>query len=221
MIIDLLSSILPHYCCSCGQIGQILCEGCYYDIVSEPDGRCIACGQLAKADGSCRCRAKFSRSWSAGEHAGALKHLIAVSKFDSVKAGCDVQARLLDTALPSLPINTVVVAVPTIARHIRRRRYGHAERIASQLANRRHLAYRQLIGRRRQLVQRGAGRRVRIEQAEQSYRLNASLTPDTNYLLIDDVYTTGATIEAIVKLFLEAGARRSNIWVAVTARRYN
>lgn len=218
MLFDPLSLILPHYCCSCGVIGAILCEGCYYDIVSEPNQRCLACQRPFGRDGRCSCRRSYGQSWCVGPHEGNLKALVAVSKFDSARAGCDRQAELLNHVLPELPSDVVVVPVPTIARHVRQRGYGHAERIARQLAKHRKLSYQELFARTSQLVQHGATRSARTAQARRSYRLAKQVQPGATYLIVDDVYTTGATIDALASLLRGAGVKTSQIWVAVTTR---
>ena len=218
MNFSLLPLILPDYCCSCGQIGAILCESCYYDIVSEPDERCVACRRLQGVSGKCVCQRSFARAWCVGAHVGALRSLVAASKFNSAKSGCKRQAQMLDETLPTLPSETIIVPVPTIARHIRTRGYGHAERIAKDLARRRQLSYQKLVSRQAQFVQHGATKKQRLKQAKQSYKLKHQPVDGATYLLIDDVYTTGATLDSIARLLNKAGVSRTNIWVAVTSR---
>ena len=48
-------------------------------------------------------------------------------------------AKLIDEILPTLPVGTVVVPIPTIASHIRMRGFGHTEIVAKKLAQTRHL----------------------------------------------------------------------------------
>lgn len=218
IVFDPLSLFLPYYCCSCEAIGAILCESCYYDIVSEPDNRCLACQRPLALGSDCDCPRIYSRNWYVAAHDNALKALVAASKFDSVRAGCDKQAELLDDILPDLPDSVVVVPVPTIAKHIRQRGYAHAERIARKLAARRQLPYQQIFTRTNQLVQHGATKKARIAQAARSYRLNKKPNSQATYLIVDDVYTTGATISTLAGLLSEVGVKPAQIWVAVTAR---
>lgn len=216
MLLNPFSLLVPHYCCSCGEIGAILCSGCYYDITSEILPICLYC-RSPSSDGNCSCSRPFGRSWRVGEHAGTLQSLVANSKFDAVRQACDVEADLLDATLPQLPANACLVPVPTIARHIRRRGYGHTERIVAKLAKRRHVSYKKLVGRKKQYIQHGKSRQQRQKQAKQSYRLLSAPQLGMIYLLVDDVYTTGSTIEAIARLLQGAGVKRDSIWVAVVA----
>ena len=210
---DLLA---PHYCASCGDVGALLCEHCKYDIINDPYDRCVVCGRpVATAANLCtRCHPPYSRAWCVGERAEALKSLMNVYKFDRARAGYWALADLLDATLPLLPPETVVVSVPTIAPHLRRRGYDHAWLVAKQFARLRHLTATQPLVRQTHVSQTGASRAQRIAQAKTAFAcrpLNGG-----RYLLVDDVYTTGATLQWAAHTLLEAGA--TEVWVAVLSR---
>ncbi|PID31344.1 hypothetical protein CR983_01645 [Candidatus Saccharibacteria bacterium] len=216
MLRTVLQAVIPHYCCSCGGLGSVLCESCKYDIISEYTDRCVQC-QRPVAAGRCTiCKVPYERAWAAGLRRDALDRLVSTSKFDSVRAGCDMQAALLDQVLPELPERSVVVPVPTIARHIRRRGYGHAERIADRFARRRGVVSARLVKRRAQHVQHGSSRRERQRQAARSYSVADRLDPSTTYIIVDDVFTTGYTVRYVAQQLRAAGAK--HVWVAVTSR---
>jgi len=216
MLSNLISLILPDYCCSCDEIGDILCVSCKYDIENEHTETCVMCGAPTQYGHCSHCRLPYSRAWAVGEHRDSLERLVAVSKFGPSRRGCDAQAALLDSVLPQLPADTIIAPVPTIARHVRQRGFGHAERIARTLASRRSVRSEDLVVRTAQFVQHGANRKMRKQQAEQSYALKAPLHDDATYLLVDDVFTTGYTMQAVANLFAESGAH--DVWVAVTSR---
>ncbi len=217
MISALKNLILPDYCCSCGDIGAIICENCKYDIVSDIPQLCVACRVPQSRDGVCgSCALPYTHSWYVGDHRGALESLVAVSKFNANRSGCDAQAGLINHILPSLPTGTVIVPVPTIAKHIRQRGYGHAERIARQLARLRGVQSRRVVGRNAQFVQHGANRTTRQKQAKSSYILTEKLEPNVTYVIVDDVFTTGFTTQYVAQTLRDGGA--SDVWVAVTSR---
>ncbi len=215
MLDSLLSILAPHYCCSCGQIGGVLCSYCKFNIVSEPYAACVVCGSPASGASSLcgACRTPYTKAWCVGERLSALKALINDYKFERVKSAGSVCAALLDETLPDLPPNTYVVAIPTVSSHRRVRGYDHSVVMARAFARRRQLPYRQVLKRIGNEGQRGAGKRQRIEQAKRAFTA-PSLSGGT-YLLIDDVMTTGATMHYGAETLLAAGA--DEVWVAVLA----
>lgn len=218
-MLEILADIIsPHYCVSCGQIGQLLCDYCKYDIASEHDERCVVCKQLATGEGICGdCRPKttYTRAWAVCERDAVVTRLIDSYKSDCSRSALVACVDLLDAALPVLPSDVVVLPVPTIRAHIRQRGYAHAELIARGLARRRGLAYQQLVSRAASHVQRGSTRAERLLQASESYTCDTVLDGGL-YLVVDDVVTTGATLEYMAQSLRDSGA--DAVWVAVVAR---
>ena len=55
-------------------------------------------------------------------------------------------------------------------------------------------------------MQVGANRDVRLVQAAEAYELVGQVQPDVTYLILDDVWTTGASMKAVTKKLQRAGA---------------
>ena len=208
--------LAPHYCCSCGSVGSVLCEYCKFDIISQPYERCVACLGLALSnDALCRrCDVPYRHAWVAGERSGVLEYLIDDYKFKRARSVATTLVDLLDEAIPPLPSDLLVVPVPTISRHIRQRGYDHAATIARMLAKRRKLLYRAVLYRKTQTVQRDASRAGRERQASVAFA--SQPLSGERCLLVDDIYTTGATIRHATNVLIAAGA--SEVWVALIAR---
>lgn len=214
MLGRLLDIIAPHYCCGCGKIGAILCSYCKYDIVDEIVGICPQCRAAIVGHACTRCSLPYQRAYMVGERRGTLEALIDASKYQSVREGCAAQAELLEAVVPRMG-TMVVVPLPTIAPHIRQRGYGHTELIAKSLAFHLDAPYRPLIFRLTADVQRGSTKAQRRIHAKRTFAVEAGLDPSLTYLLVDDVTTTGVSLEYAVRALRDAGARR--VWVAVTA----
>lgn len=217
MINSLLSRVAPHYCCSCGEIGQHLCESCKYDITDERFDGCLLCGQLKPPSGAClHCRSEIELSWCGGERSGALEQLINRFKFEYAQDAHIPLGQVLLAVLPELPAKTVVVPVPTVRAHIRQRGYDHALLLARYVADQRGLALERAVVRRSAYVQRGSDRKTRLSQAKEAFKVEKKLQKDAPYLLVDDVVTTGATLREATKVLRGAGI--STVWAAAVAR---
>ena len=217
MLDRLLSILAPHYCSGCGNQGGLLCGNCKYDIISDMTAGCVVCGAPAAADGICgSCRTHYDRAWLIGERKGSLQRLIGLYKFERARAGHEALADLLHAALPQLPADAVVVPVPTLPAHIRQRGYDHMWLIARRFARLRGLPVQRQLVRTSTTVQRGATAKVRRQQAKDAFGHVGTVSAGVPYVLIDDVMTTGATIEYAAKELRAAGA--AQVWVAVIAR---
>ena len=217
MIFNLVNVLIPHYCCSCGKIGEILCEYCKYNIISEPFSGCIVCRKASSdSRGICStCQTAYKRAWVVGERSEAIEKLIDKLKFERVRAAHKPLASLLDATLPILDKNITVVPVPTTRKHTRIRGYDHTKLLAKEFSRLRGLKFEESLSKLDSKTQLGATRKQRLEQAKVSYAAKNKLKGGI-YLLIDDVVTTGATIEYASRALLDAGA--DQVWVAVTAR---
>lgn len=215
----LANVLAPHYCISCGAIGAIFCERCIYDITSDTFAQCIKCLAPTQRDGlcqTCRLEVPYSDAWCVAVRDGAIAKLLDTYKFERTKSAYQVLARLLDGIVPMLPEDdTVVTSVPTIAPHVRRRGYDHAELIAKELARLRGLPYRHLLVRHGTTVQLGATKRQRREYASKAFGPKGKPSHQ-HVLLVDDVYTTGASVECATKALLSGGAKE--VCVALIAR---
>lgn len=218
MIDTVLSFLAPHHCYKCNKIGTPLCDNCKYDIVSEPYGCCIICSRPSlELKSVCSvCLVPYAHAWCVGERTDELKRLIGAYKFQNVKQAYKPLAELLHETLPDLPSSTIIVPVPTVASHIRQRGYDHTLLMARHLAKLRKLEIGTSLQRATNTKQRGAGRRMRKRQAKAAFLCNIVLDPAVPYLLIDDVVTTGATLEYATKTLQAAGAK--TVWVATVSR---
>ncbi len=206
----------PHYCCSCGKIGSALCDRCNCDIITELIVQCFTCLRPVGRFGDIcsTCKVYYSLGWYIGLHRQVLRELLARYKFKRVKSNAAILARLLHQAVPELPAGILVACVPTVKPHVRERGYAHAELLAKEFARLRGLTYDNPLRRATNTRQLGAARSVRLQQAKQAFfakKAKAGL-----YLLIDDVSTTGATVNYAAKTLKDAGAL--GVWVATITR---
>lgn len=218
MLEPVISFIAPHSCSSCGELGTILCERCKNNILKRRYEGCILCGRTTTASHLCRRhRLPYDDAWCVAKRGRALEVLIDRYKFQRCRAAHSVLAELLDAALPPLPPETVIVPVPTAPRNCRIRGYDHMWLIARALGRRRGLKTACILGRQSNLTQHFAPSAAeRRRRAKRYFTLKAPVPTDAPLLLIDDIFTTGATIQAAANCLRQAGAQE--VRVAVIAR---
>jgi ComF family protein len=220
MLLDsLLSLFAPHQCQGCGRLGSGLCNSCKNDIIDEIYANCLLCDSSASADNlcpTCRQTSQISRAFVVGENKGVLKNLLYNYKFGPIRGYGKVLSDILSSMLPILPTETVVVPIPTISKHIRQRGFGHIELVAKYLAHSRRLKYSNLLLRLDNSVQHGLKAKDRAKAAAKTFLVNPQAKIPKEILLLDDIYTTGATIKAATKLLKSAGVKTINL--AIIAR---
>lgn len=217
MIDRLLSTLAPHSCCSCGFVGEILCDLCKNDIISDPFSRCIDCLRPTLQSNLCTtCRSKgyFDDAWCVGARSDSLKKLVDVYKFSATIAAYETCAELILERLPVLPAAITVLPVPTASAHRRVRGFGHMELVARCIAKERGLPSSQVLQRTDNETQHFKSRRERLKLSVKSFQVDHDV-PEV-ILLIDDIYTTGATLRACAQVLRSHGAKQ--IFVAVIAR---
>ena len=143
-----------------------------------------------------------------GLREGVLKRLIEVYKYHSVRAAC---FELSDLLMAILPDDYVLVPLPTIRRHVRERGFDHIELMCKKTG----LCVEKALARGNDAVQVGANKEIRAKQAKTAY-IATNVEPKRNYLLVDDVWTTGASMMAACEQMRLAGAK--NLSIAVIAK---
>jgi ComF family protein len=116
----------------------------------------------------------------------------------------------------------MVVPVPLHSSRLRERRYNQAAELARPIARRASLAYgADLLSRVRATKSQGhASARMRWDNVRDAFAVTVSgrkQVADKHIVLIDDVFTTGATLRACAGTLLKAGARQVDTLVIARA----
>lgn len=219
-----LSVIAPYNCIGCNIEGSILCMECSEQIDRLPS-ICYSCGKATgnyKLCGDCIGKNKPTHVWIVANYNNLAKDIVAACKFESKRSAASEMAKMIDSTLPYFPQEPLVVFVPTANNHVRERGLDHSKLIAIYFAKLRGWRYLRLLIRTTGARQLGATRDLRKKQLDGAFRINSGLAKcckNRYILLIDDVITTGATIEECTKQLYKAGAKQVD--VAVFARTPN
>lgn len=149
-----------------------------------------------------------------GWREGVLKKLVSEFKYESVRAVGEVLAEMLDETIPDLSAvlpegaEVVVVPLPTIGKHVRKRGLDHTLILARKLAKMRGWKCERVLERAVDTVQVGAKAKERQEQAKRAYEVSREVDSKKYYLLLDDVWTTGASMKAAERVMRKAGAKK-------------
>ncbi len=173
----------------------------------------------------------FDRAVAYGLYRGTMRSLIHLLKYEGVQPVASTLGALMAAqvaAQPAIPKAMTVVPVPLFAGKRRERGFNQAELLARSLARaaRRHgmaltVDTTMLVRRRATESQAGltpAGRRRNLQAAFAVPGAENAAKPlaGRDLLLVDDIYTTGATARAAAGALRRAGA--AQVWVATLAR---
>lgn len=212
-VVDSLLGILaPHCCMECGAEGSVVCDWCIPDFAPPLPERCYLCKAESKSSAVCKkCRRKslLQHVWVRTSYEKKSKQLVHDFKFEHKLAAAITIAQLMSESLPYLPKDTIIVHIPTATSRVRQRGYDHSEKLAKALSNMLNLHHRTFLARTTQTRQVGASRTDRISQMNNAFRyVGGKNLQGQTILLVDDITTTGATLEAAAKCLKYAGAKR-------------
>lgn len=218
----IIKVVAPHTCLGCGFEGdRLLCEGCEEALAQVPS-RCYRCKAVTDNYETCEhCQSltPLKQVLVFGHHAGIAKELIHHMKYERAQSGIGNAAELMHLRVPYLSGAPLLVHVPTASSRARTRGYDHARLLARHLARRTSLRQAYLLARSGQTHQVGATRAQRLKQLENALRpLKPELIKGAHIVLVDDVVTTGATLETAARVLKRAGAKRVDAIVFAQAQ---
>ncbi len=208
-----IALLAPHRCYGCKSEGSLLCESCTENVVTNEDLHCFSCERPTSEQAICSdClkRSVFNGLFVAGSYEGTLEKVLHAYKFNRARSAFWPLTDLLDTTLPYFDdAGTVIIGLPTVHAHIRQRGYDQVALMVRRLGSLRSFQVVRALNRAHNKRQLGANRKVRVEQARSAYQLRGGCDlKDKTVILVDDVMTTGASLEAAAKLLRQAGATK-------------
>lgn len=196
---NLIGVLAPHTCLGCGAEGRLLCPACASQLTPvEP--LCYRCQRLSSQGFTClNCASPLARVRVVTNYSGPAKALIWQLKLNGAQAAARIIARHMALSLNDISPDTTIVPVPTATSRARQRGYDQAKLLARELSRQSGLRYLDCLVRHGRTSQHGANRSERLQQLQGSFRIKRYVR-NKQILLVDDVITTGATLEVAAKV---------------------
>lgn len=220
-VLDLL---FPWRCAGCGRVGTLLCPACLAQVQPVPQPVCIRCGRPVATPGRCDgCAAgqfHVSAIRAAAVYAEPLSQAIHQFKYEGRPELHEPLGELLAGYWRGRSVTVdVVAAVPLHAQRLAERGYNQSDLLAAVLCREVGLPLLRpgVLCRERATQQQALlGPAERRENVQGAFSWNGPALAGCKVLLIDDVATTGSTLEACAEALLAAGAGK--VWALTVAR---
>ena len=222
MNLSFLDLLFPKRCVACGKLGAYICKRCFAKIEFIEKPVCPVCQRQAvggKTHPGCQGRYRLDGLVIAARYRGPIKKAIAKVKYRWVY---DIGKTLVDLLSASLwrfeiPDNLILIPVPLHLRRKNWRGFNQAELLAKILSDRFGLKFftaliRISAGR----TQVGLDKKDRKANVKDAFSLREeAAVKGQNILLVDDVYTSGATMAECAKVLKKAKAK--TVWAMTIA----
>lgn len=204
--------LFPKNCFGCGTEGYYLCSKCIKTKTTiRWDQTCHVCNQstrLGFVHTECKEKTYVDGVFAAFVYDGVVKQLVLKVKYDYsydiFKELGDFMAKFYDL-LPKLS-DVIVVPIPLFRSKKNLRGFNQAEVLAKRIAKRNKLVCINLLKRKRntktQVGMKKHEREVNLKEAfvlSKRAMKNLNTQKDYKFVLIDDVYTTGSTLNECTK----------------------
>jgi predicted amidophosphoribosyltransferase len=207
----LLALLAPPACWSCRaplpRPAGLLCPGCTRELPWLAGDGCPRCALPAHTGRRCpAARAAFPRAWAPLAYEGAARELVRALKVHGALPVAELMSAQVAANLPAALRAPAAAVVPVPPQRARRRARGYdpAGLLAAGVARRLGVPFAPCLARHDR-----AGRQASLGRAARRApdRLRVTATaPPPRVLLLDDVHTTGATLDTCARALAAAGA---------------
>jgi ComF family protein len=218
---SIFNQLIPRTCLLCGDATRTghVCPACLTDLPWHAQPQCPQCATPTPQGQTCGACLKrppaFDRTIAALRYVFPLDRLIPRLKYQGQLAIAPALGEWLARATEAAPVPDRLIAMPLHAARIRERGFNHATEIARDVAARQGLP-----------LDLGSCRRIRDTPPQTGLKHDArrrnlrgafACSGDVrgqHIALVDDVMTTGTSLDELAATLKQAGAREVTCWVA-------
>ncbi len=206
--------VYPPCCGGCDQSGYRWCPDCQANTRNISGPVCAVCGEETAGAKLCKtCQTTppaFDQLQSCAYYNGSLKNALHRLKYQRDIALAEVLAQYLIHKLIETGWTVdLITAVPSSRKRIRERGYNQAAMLAFPVVLAHHIPYKStaLTKVREAESQVGLSAEERKENVRNTFNANPAFVNRKKILLIDDIKTTGSTLQACSVALRQSGAR--------------
>ncbi len=214
-----LNLLFPKYCLGCKKEGVWICDECAATLAYAKITLCPWCSKVPTVCGfvcqECRSKTNLSQIiWAYDYNNKLVEKLVLSLKYAYVEEIAEFMGRSLATLFAAdtrKEGDYIVVPVPLHKRRMKERGFNQAERIARAFAKQLGLlpAAHVLVRVKHTKSQVGLSKEERSANVSEAFSVrDAGALSGKTIILIDDVYTTGATLREAARALIAAGAKK-------------
>jgi ComF family protein len=227
---DLSEVIFPPQCLGCAEIlhpfnGQIFCPVCNDKIIFINGSICSICGTTfpdSPAEnhlcGDClEKRPYFSYARAVFSYEDIILNAIHQFKYKSnISTGEMLASFMADFSFPDIDFNdySLIIPVPLHVKRLRERGFNQSLMLARAIGKKRLIPVNFSLLKKHKftLTQTGSNKKERKQNIKGAFEVSEKkIITGKNMIIIDDVYTTGATVNECAKTLIKAGAKKVSV----------
>ncbi len=194
-------------CAACHQHLMPMGPACYHCAMPLPESDFLICGHC------CKKKPSVDQAIAAYHFEEPLRTLLHEFKYHEGLYLCSFLATLILNAIPPMAKKTqCLIPVPMHPQRLRQRGFNQAAELTKQLGNALKLPYdlshcKKIINTAPQASLNAEQRRKNLRQA-----FHAEPLPYQHITLVDDLLTTGSTVNELAKILKEQGVAQVDVW---------
>ncbi len=217
------------YCICCGAIVNdnakySMCDKCIRKIHWIEEKFCEKCGKIIQEDyygGKCKdCKNKihqFNRGYVCTKYGLYERVLMMDYKYGDKAYIGRVLAEIMVERISLEDLNIdFIIPVPIHRSRKKERGYNQAEILSNGICNKIRIAYlkKAVVRIKKTRPMKALSVNDREENVQSAFQIRSryeSILRESKVLLVDDIYTTGSTVDSLAKLLLEKGVKEVNV----------